>query len=84
MPLAGGVAWVGMASQGDQDATTVAGSQAITDSGKDGWHVGYLHNMSAQTYMFVRYGSQETGLNFDATAGSTEQNEMLLGWLLNY
>ena len=84
MPLAGGAAWVGMSSSGDQDATTAAGSQAITDSGKDGWHVGYLHNMSAQTYMFVRYGSQETGLNFDATAGSTEQNEMLLGWLLNY
>ena len=84
MPLANGLAWVGMASSGDQDGTTAAGSQAINDSGKDGWHVGYLHNMSAQTYMFVRYGTQETGVNFDATAGSTDRSELLLGWLLNY
>ncbi|MDC1310992.1 porin [Burkholderiales bacterium] len=87
MPVAGGMVWAAMSSIGDQDTTTAAGSAAINDSGKDGWDIGYLHNMSAQTYVFVRYGTSETGLNFNADAGgntSSETDELLIGWLLNY
>ena len=84
MPVANGTLWLQMSEIGDQDTTTAAGSAAVVDSGKDSWDVGYLHNMNANTYVFVRYGQQETGLRFDTTAGSFEQEELLFGWLLNY
>jgi hypothetical protein len=84
MPVAGGKLWMDVNSQGDQDATIGGVTSSIADSGKSGWNVGYLHDMSAQTWMFVRYGSSETGLNFDTTAGGTETDELLLGVTLNY
>lgn len=85
MPVANGKVWLQMSEIGDQDTTTAAGSAAVVDSGKDSWDVGYLHNMNANTYVFVRYGQQERGLRFDTTTGgSFEQEELLFGWLLNY
>jgi len=85
MPVSGGKVWFGIAENGNQDANIAGVTSAIVDSGKDSWDVGYLHDMSAQTYVFVRYGSSETGLNF-STAGvsSTETTDLLFGWLLTY
>jgi hypothetical protein len=40
--------------------------------------------MNANVTMFVRYGESETDLNFDATAGSTEQELLMFGWQLIY
>ena len=84
MPVAGGVVWLDISDIANQDANIGGVTSAVVDSGKDSWDVGYLHNMSAQTYVFVRYGSSETGVNFDSTVGSTETDELLFGWLLNY
>jgi len=84
MPVAGGKVWFDISEMGNQDANIAGVTSAIVDSGKDSWDVGYLHDMSAQTYVFVRYGSSETGLNFTSTAASTETNELLFGWLLQY
>jgi hypothetical protein len=84
MPVAGGVVWLDISDIANQDANIGGVTSAVVDSGKDSWDVGYLHNMSAQTYVFVRYGSSETGVNFDTTVGSTETDELLFGWLLNY
>jgi hypothetical protein len=84
MPVSGGKVWFGIAENGNQDANIAGVTSAIVDSGKDSWDVGYLHDMSAQTYVFVRYGSSETGLNFDTTAGSTETTDLLFGWCLTY
>jgi len=84
MPVAGGKVWLDISEIGNQDANIAGVTSAIVDSGKDSWDVGYLHDMSAQTYVFVRYGSSETGVNFDSTVGSTETDELLFGWLLNY
>lgn len=84
VPMNGGKAFASMSSIGDQDSTIAGVTSAVVDSGKDSWDVGYIHDMSAQTYMFVRYGSSETGLNFTTTANTTETNELLVGWLLNY
>ena len=84
MPTANGIVFAALSSIGDQDATRAGASSAIIDSGRDSWDVGYLHNMSSETYMFVRYGQREDGLNFTSTAGSVESDELLFGWLLNY
>jgi hypothetical protein len=40
--------------------------------------------MSAQTYVFVRAMSFDTGLNFTGSAGSTETDEFMVGVTLNY
>jgi hypothetical protein len=84
MPVAGGKVWIDVNSQGDQDATIAGVTSAVVDSGKSSWDVGYLHDMSAQTWMFIRYTSADTGLNFASTQGSTETDELMLGVTLNY
>ena len=84
MPTANGIVFAALSSIGDQDATRAGASSAIIDSGRDAWDVGYLHKMGSHTYMFVRYGQREDGLNFTSTAGSVESDELLFGWLLNY
>jgi len=91
MPVGGGTLWAQSSSLGDQDGTSVAGvSAAIDQSDKSGWDVGYHHAMNSQVNFFVRYGESETGANFDGAAvtgvsdGSTETEQLMLGWQLMY
>ena len=84
MPINGGTLWAQSSSLGDQDATLAAGTSAINASGKTGFDIGYHHAMNSQVNFFLRYGESETEVNFDATTGSTETEELMLGWQLMY
>jgi hypothetical protein len=68
MPVEGGRIILNLGELGDQDIN----SQALTDSGISGLDIGYQHDLSANTYTFVRYQTQETGANFDDN-GRTNQ-----------
>lgn len=61
MPVEGGRIILNLGELGDQDVN----SQALRDSGISGLDIGYQHDLSANTYTFVRYQTQETGANFD-------------------
>ena len=78
MPINGGTLWAQSSSLGDQDATLAAGTSAINASGKTGFDIGYHHAMNSQVNFFLRYGESETEVNFDATDGSTETEELML------
>jgi hypothetical protein len=85
MPVGGGTLWAQSSKLGDQDASAVAGgTQAVDASDKSGFDIGYHMPMNANVNFFVRYGESETGVNFDTTNGSTETEEMMLGWQLIY
>jgi len=84
MPVGGGLLWAQSSSLGDQDSTVGGVTSAIDQSGKSSYDVGFHMPMNANVTMFVRYGESETDLNFDATAGSTEQELLMFGWQLIY
>ena len=85
MPVGGGTLWAQSSSLGDQDGVAAAGgTSAIDASDKSGFDMGYHMPMNANGNFFVRYGESETGVNFDGTTGSTETEEMMLGWQLMY
>jgi hypothetical protein len=84
MPVGGGLLWAQSSSLGDQDSTVAGVTSAIDQSGKSSYDVGFHMPMNANVTMFVRYGESETDLNFDATAGSTEQELLMFGWQLIY
>ena len=85
MPVGGGTLWAQSSSLGDQDGVAAAGgTSAIDASDKSGFDIGYHMPMNANVNFFVRYGESETGVNFDGTTGSTETEEMMLGWQLMY
>ena len=84
MPVGGGLLWAQSSSLGDQDSTVNGVTSAIDQSGKSSYDVGFHMPMNANVTMFVRYGESETDLNFDGTAGSTEQELLMFGWQLIY
>ena len=84
MPVGGGLLWAQSSSLGDQDQTITGVTSALDQSGKSSYDVGFHMPMNANVTMFVRYGESETDLNFDATAGSTEQELLMFGWQLIY
>ena len=85
MPVGGGTLWAQSSKLGDQDASAVAGgTQAVDASDKSGWDIGYHMPMNANVNFFARYGESETGVNFDTTAGSTETEMLMFGWMLIY
>jgi len=61
MPVEGGRIILNIGELGDQDV----GGAALADSGISGMDIGYQHDLSANTYTFVRYQTQETGAAFD-------------------
>jgi hypothetical protein len=61
MPVDGGRIILNVGELGDQDV----GGAALQDSGISGMDIGYQHDLSANTYTFVRYQTQETGAAFD-------------------
>ena len=80
MPVATGRVLLNFGDLGDQDQ----GGIAVPDSGKSGFDIGYQHDMSANTYTFVRYSSVEQGTNFTTTAGAQEFDAFLAGIVFSY
>ena len=80
IPIATGRLLFNVGDMGNQDVAGVA----LNDSGKSGFDVGYQHDMSANTYTFVRYVSTETGVNFGGAAGSQEATAFLAGIVFSY
>ena len=85
MPMGSGTLWAQSSSMGDQDTTIAGVTTALTDSGRDGWDIGYHHAMNSQVNFFLRYGESESGLSFNAAdATGTEIEELMFGWQLMY
>lgn len=86
MPVGGGTLWAQSASLGDRDQTVTATgvTSAVAASGSDGLSFGYIVPMNANVNVYARYNSQDTDLNFDATAGSTSGEAVMFGWMLAY
>jgi len=80
MPVATGRVLLNFGDLGDQDQ----GGVAVADSGKSGFDIGYQHDMSANTYTFVRYTSTEQGANFSATGTAQEVDAMMAGIVFSY
>ena len=80
LPVATGRILFNVGDLGDQDQ----GGVAVQDSGKSGYDIGYQHDMSANTYTFVRYSSVEQGTNFRAAAGAQEFDAFLAGIVFSY
>jgi hypothetical protein len=80
MPVDGGRIIFNMGELGDQDLN----SAAINDSGLQGFDIGYQHDLSANTYSFVRYQSQEAGANFDGTGTDSDTSSFMAGLVFSY
>jgi len=80
MPVATGRVLLNFGDLGDQDQ----GGVAVADSGKSGFDIGYQHDMSANTYTFVRYSSTEQGANFTAAGGAQEFDAFIAGIVFSY
>jgi hypothetical protein len=80
MPVATGRVLLNVGDLGNQDQ----GGVVVADSGKSGFDIGYQHDMSANTYTFVRYSSVEQGTNFTTTAGAQEFDAFLAGIVFSY
>jgi hypothetical protein len=70
MPTASGRVIFNIGEIGDQDVTTGGVTQALADSGASGFDIGYQHDLSANTYVFARYESLESGQAFDDQAAA--------------
>jgi hypothetical protein len=80
MPVDGGRIIFNMGELGDQDLN----SAAINDSGLQGFDIGYQHDLSANTYSFIRYQSQEQGANFDGTGVDSDTSGFMAGLVFSY
>jgi hypothetical protein len=87
MPVEGGRIILNIGELGDQDV----GGAALNDSGISGMDIGYQHDLSANTYTFVRYQTQETGARFDdnGAAGAvgdvdSETSSFMAGIVFSY
>jgi hypothetical protein len=81
MPVATGRVLLNIGDLGDQDQ----GGSAVQDSGKSGFDVGYQHDMSANTYTFVRYTSTEQGANFAGVGGAAQEvDAFMAGVVFSY
>jgi len=80
MPVATGRVLLNIGDLGDQDQ----GGAAVQDSGKSGFDIGYQHDMSANTYTFVRYTSTEQGAGFSAAGTAQEVDAFMAGIVFSY
>ena len=81
MPVATGRVLLNFGDLGDQDQ----GGAAVNDSGKSGFDIGYQHDMSANTYTFIRYTSTEQGANFVTNGGNAQEvDAMMAGIVFSY
>lgn len=48
---------------------------ALANSGAKNWNVGYMHNLSASTYLFASYVNVNREAQYDGTAATANQDE---------
>jgi len=84
MPVSTGRVIANVGSISDQDVTANGATTALNDSGRESFDIGYQHDFSANTYGFARYDSRDDGVNFDATAGGVESENVMLGLVFSY
>jgi hypothetical protein len=75
MPTANGRIIANMSGQSDRRHNGVA--QA--NSGYSGWDVGYMHDASANTKMYVQFNSRSVDSGFDRTQTKADTENLLLG-----
>jgi len=75
MPTASGRVMFNYAQQGDRDENGTAQAQ----SGFSGYDVGYLHDASANTKLYVRYLSQSLEDDYDYTSGAVDSDTLQFG-----
>ena len=81
MPVATGRVLLNVGDLGNQDQ----GGVVVADSGKSGFDIGYQHDMSANTYTFIRYTSTEQGANFVTNGGTAQEvDAMMAGIVFSY
>jgi len=78
MPVDGGRIILNMGELSDQDLN----GSAQQDSGIQGFDIGYQHDLSANTYSFIRYQAQEAGANFSAAGGDSSDTEGFMAGLV--
>jgi len=80
--LASGRIILNYAQASDQDYRGVA----VANSGATGWDLGYQHDLSASSYAFIRWESNEGEINYDgANPGvKTESDALMLGLKVSY
>jgi hypothetical protein len=75
MPTASGRVIFNYASQGDRDEAGVA--QA--NSGFSGYDIGYMHDASANTKLYVRFLSSSVDADYDWDAAASDKESLQLG-----
>jgi hypothetical protein len=75
MPTASGRVIFNYASQGDRDESGVA--QA--NSGFSGYDIGYMHDASANTKLYIRFLSSSVDADYDWDAAASDKESLQLG-----
>jgi len=75
MPTASGRIIANMSGQSDRRQN--GASQA--NSGYSGWDVGYMHDASANTKMYVQFNSRSVDAGFDKNQAKSDTENLLLG-----
>jgi hypothetical protein len=75
MPTASGRIIANMSGQSDRRENGV--SQA--NSGYSGWDIGYMHDASANTKLYVQFNSRSVDSNFDKAQAKSDTEHLLLG-----
>jgi len=75
MPTASGRVIFNYASQGDRDE----GGTAQANSGFSGYDIGYMHDASANTKLYVRFLSSSVDADYDWDAAASDKESLQLG-----
>jgi len=75
MPTASGRVIFNYASQGDRDE----GGVAQSNSGFSGYDIGYMHDASANTKLYVRFLSSSVDADYDWDAAASDKESLQLG-----
>jgi hypothetical protein len=67
MPMANGKVIAQIVSQGNRDLN----GASVANSGLSGYDIGYMHDASANTKLYVRYLSREQDANYAVASGGT-------------
>jgi hypothetical protein len=75
MPTASGRIIANMSGQSDRRERGVS----VANSGFSGWDVGYMHDASANTKMYIQFNSRSVDAGFDKAQAKSDTENLLLG-----
>jgi hypothetical protein len=75
MPTASGRIIANMSGQSDRREN----GTSQPNSGFSGWDIGYMHDASANTKMYIQFNSRSVDSNFDKTQAKADTEHLLLG-----